>query len=675
MERAQERIKAGAGKIKENGIPYSAVFVMRQAVCLTMGFFLGGTTLFDCLPSFAIAFAAVIPGKFMMTAVAGGIGGCLMTGLPLSARIIGAAAIVAAAAINRAAEAVLKSSESAVMSFATAALCSAVTGITVQAASGFTFDRTAVYLCETALSGSAAYFFARCRYTAPLLKSTVHFSASETACFSICGCIMLTALSSISIGLFIPAGVLAALFVMAGAYILAETGGAIVGICAGVSLGLAGAAPGVSGCFAIAGLAAGLFSRLGQTACGIAFTAAAGFFAVINGTGEGIAVLAESAAAAIIFILIPKRYVQAAKKRFAEMQSASSAVDSGSTVLGLVSASNAVTEIADYIEKISGEENEQTLQFSFISDILTDTARMLGCAGVFSHTKAKRLSGVLRSFGIRVTGLSCSEDGQGRLMVTVLADRFDESINKARLAAEASRACGCTLCIPSVFESGNGYILNFSREAELRVRIGTVQRACNDNEFCGDFFEIFSDGHGRQIMVLSDGMGTGGSAAVDASMTAELFSSLVRAGLGFDCALRLVNTALLSKGTDESLSTLDVACIDLYSGKAEFMKAGAAATFVRKGKKAAALELAALPAGILSGVSFEKARAELSPGDIIVMVSDGALCGSDDWLTRALKNYDGDSAQAFAEQIAQRAEENRGGIRSDDLTVLCAILE
>lgn len=675
MERSQGHEKKSIGHFVKSDIPYGALFALRQAVCLAAGFFLGRTALFDCLPSFAIAFAAVVPGKFLMTAAAGGIAGCLSCGLPMQTKLICAAAIVAAAAINRAADAMLKSRENTMMAFAAAALCSAITGITVQAASGFSLDLSVIYLCETALSGSAAYFFARCRYTLPLIKNTVHFSAPEIASFSICGCVMLISLSSVSIGLFVPAGVIAAFMAISAAYIFAETGGAIAGICAGISLELAGAAPGAAGCFAVAGLACGLFSRLGQTACAVAFTAVAGFFAVISGTGEGIAILAESAAAAIIFILIPKRFAEAAKRRFAEMKYFAPESDGGSTVLGLVFASNAVGEITSYIERISGAGCEQSKQFAFISDILTDTAKELGRSGAFSHSKAKRLSGVLRSFGIRVNGVSCSEDGKGRLMVTAFADKIEEGINRVRLAAESGRACGCEFCIPSVFKSGGGYIISFSQKAELRVRIGTVQQACGGNEFCGDFFEIFSDGHGRQIMVLSDGMGTGGHAAVDASMAAELFSSLVRSGLSFDCALRLVNAALMSKCEDESLSTLDVTCIDMYSGKVEFLKAGAAATFVRKGKKAAALELAALPAGILSGISFEKARSVLSPGDIIVMVSDGALCGSDEWILNTLRRFDGGSAQEFAEEIARRSEENRGDAAPDDLTVMCAILE
>ena len=55
---------------------------------------------------------------------------------------------------------------------------------------------------------------------------------------------------------------------------------------------------------------------------------------------------------------------------------------------------------------------------------------------------------------------------------------------------------------------------------------------------------------------------------------------LYTSGFSFDSSLELVNAALLAKSEEESLSTIDVATIDLYSGETQFLKAGAAPTFV-----------------------------------------------------------------------------------------------
>lgn len=60
----------------------------------------------------------------------------------------------------------------------------------------------------------------------------------------------------------------------------------------------------------------------------------------------------------------------------------------------------------------------------------------------------------------------------------------------------------------------------------------------------------------------------------------RLLKKLVTAGFSFDSSLELVNAALLAKSEEESLSTIDVATIDLYSGETQFLKAGAAPTFV-----------------------------------------------------------------------------------------------
>ena len=93
--------------------------------------------------------------------------------------------------------------------------------------------------------------------------------------------------------------------------------------------------------------------------------------------------------------------------------------------------------------------------------------------------------------------------------------------------------------------------------------MGAAQHACDQGQLCGDHYDVFADGRGRMVVIISDGMGTGGRAAVDGAMAAGIMGKLIKAGLGFDCALRIVNSALVVKSGDESLATLDVATVDL----------------------------------------------------------------------------------------------------------------
>lgn len=74
-----------------------------------------------------------------------------------------------------------------------------------------------------------------------------------------------------------------------------------------------------------------------------------------------------------------------------------------------------------------------------------------------------------------------------------------------------------------------------------------AQHVCNNGSLCGDHCTYFNDGLGRMVMIVSDGMGSGGRAAVDGAMAAGILAKLAKAGISFDCALRIVNSALLVK--------------------------------------------------------------------------------------------------------------------------------
>ena len=129
------------------------------------------------------------------------------------------------------------------------------------------------------------------------------------------------------------------------------------------------------------------------------------------------------------------------------------------------------------------------------------------------------------------------------------------------------------------------------------------------------------------------------------------------------------------------MATIDAAGVNLYTGEVEFCKAGGAASYLRRRGKAARVELSALPAGILRDIRPAQHRALLEAGDILVLVSDGVLCGQEDWLCAEIEPWQG-SMQALAEHLATLAVQRReggplgrGSEREDDLTVVCAMLE
>lgn len=180
------------------------------------------------------------------------------------------------------------------------------------------------------------------------------------------------------------------------------------------------------------------------------------------------------------------------------------------------------------------------------------------------------------------------------------------------------------------------------------------QHICNNGELCGDHYDLFPDGKGHMVVVISDGMGTGGRAAVDGAMAAGIFSRLYQAGLSLDCSLRIVNSALVVKSGDESLATLDVGVIDLFTGKTEFLKAGAPVSLVKKKDRVIRIDAPSLPAGILTEIGFARERVSLSAGDWVLMVSDGAVANGDEWLEQALGQWKGEDEQELADYIVKQ---------------------
>ena len=81
-------------------------------------------------------------------------------------------------------------------------------------------------------------------------------------------------------------------------------------------------------------------------------------------------------------------------------------------------------------------------------------------------------------------------------------------------------------------------------------------------------------------MSLSDGMGSGETAARESKQVVELTEQLLETGFSPRAALKLVNTVLLLAGPEQHPATLDLSCIDLHTGVLEAMKLGAVPTFI-----------------------------------------------------------------------------------------------
>lgn len=316
-------------------------------------------------------------------------------------------------------------------------------------------------------------------------------------------------------------------------------------------------------------------------------------------------------------------------------------------------------------------------QFRNMADILKSFADEFDEEISLDIKTADIIAAEAMEFGLDVISADSFTDKLGRISISLNVSSPVRHFESAKLTDSLSNAIGTNLDIPEIYENENQCTLRFSQKIMYSVSIGAYSKPTLSESVCGDYYRSFKDENGRYIIILSDGMGTGSSAAVDSAMTSELFSNLVKSGLSFDCALAVVNSALLVKSESESLATLDAVCIDLYTGKTDFMKAGAAATFIFHRGNIIVYEKPSMPIGILRDISFSKATASLEKGDAIIMLSDGVLGESNGWIQQKLKTWytENDSPQTLAETIIESAGERKGKKHTDDMTAVVIKIE
>ena len=150
----------------------------------------------------------------------------------------------------------------------------------------------------------------------------------------------------------------------------------------------------------------------------------------------------------------------------------------------------------------------------------------------------------------------------------------------------------------------------------------------------------------------------------------------MQAGFGADSVLRMVNSALMVKSGDESLATLDIASIDLFSGRMESLKAGAAVSLLKGGGRVSRIERSSLPVGILRDIAFERSVDTLADGDILLLLSDGITAEGVGWAEEMLRDYDPreKDLNRLAEDMVIEARRRQAGEREDDVTVLALML-
>lgn len=232
-------------------------------------------------------------------------------------------------------------------------------------------------------------------------------------------------------------------------------------------------------------------------------------------------------------------------------------------------------------------------------------------------------------------------------------------------------------CNTSIVKGGKCKV-RFLEEQKYRMASGIARIIKEESKESGDSYSFMHIKGGQCLLVLSDGMGSGKKARKESAAAVDLLEDFIDTGFDKETAIKMINSVLVLKSSEESFSTLDICSVDLHSGISEFIKIGASSTFIIRDEEVQVIKSSSLPMGILNNVDVEITNKRLKDGDIVVMVTDGITDTSslhtnkESWIIEALSNFKSNNPQDIADYVLNEAKRHSKGIIKDDMTVMAA---
>lgn len=313
-------------------------------------------------------------------------------------------------------------------------------------------------------------------------------------------------------------------------------------------------------------------------------------------------------------------------------------------------------------------------QYSDVSQVLGSVADELGSINGSDPLAERRLIRYLKSLDIDGEA-AVYRDGGGRLRVVIESGRLTPLTRDAGYLEKLSAVVGVRLCQPAELNEASSRLTLLESEP-LAVSVGIAALKKRGEKVSGDKGSYFKTDAGVLCVLLSDGMGCGDEAARDSDQVVSILEKFLRSGVDPAVAMKILNSVmLLQSGDSWGYATVDLMCVDLFSGETCFYKYGAAPSYVKSGKGIRRIKGETLAAGLsdADGIAPDIVRMRLRPGSTAVIASDGVIADTEDGWLRELLNKDCEDMKSLARSVLKAAEALYGA--NDDMTVVTVRVE
>ena len=322
-----------------------------------------------------------------------------------------------------------------------------------------------------------------------------------------------------------------------------------------------------------------------------------------------------------------------AEEKFREMKK-----DTSSEDFGLIAKLINEARLEDEKEKSLNEELSERL-----SDVMLD-------AGL--------TDGVIRAFGERRP-----------YFILAAEDESGSKITAPELKMNIESIAGVRLGTPEFYRRGKMALMECPSDKSYAAECAVASIAGEREDVSGDTAIAFESADGHFYSLISDGMGSGKEAKETSALVADFMSRALEFSPEGQTVLKILNHTVRHKHRECS-ATVDLFCVDLYRGDAEFLKSGAAASYVKRGSSIFRIKSKTAPLGLMKNVDAERIKIDLEGDDYIIMLSDGIAQSAEDtpWLLELLSKPPKRNLKEYADTILAASLKNLP--HTDDMTVL-----
>lgn len=328
-------------------------------------------------------------------------------------------------------------------------------------------------------------------------------------------------------------------------------------------------------------------------------------------------------------------------------------------------------------EQERNNANKISNQYKEVSKILSNISKNIKSDLIKIDKKQEKLREELKFYGYLVYEDEYKGDDTGieYTFVTNILNNIDKQ--KKEIISILSNILEKPMVIKLILNSSKKEKskIKVVSTPEFNVQNSVISIAKNGEEVSGDSYLIEELQDLKHISVISDGEGNGRNASKSSKNVIDMLERLLSGGFDECGAIEIINSILKLKSDSQNSSTLDNMIIDLKTGYSQYIKLGAAPTYIIHEGKIVTINNMNIPVGVSDNPDYLPISRKLIDKDIVVQISDGVLHEgldiSNNYFTEYLKTIDvNKTAKQITDEIYRNVLRENKNILNDDVTII-----